>query len=77
MKRVIKKAKIMKNSTVLLWWFLYQVVGILAALAIGFAGGLTFGLLGLPETAGRILVGAGALVANFFTYKWSVNKIIN
>ena len=67
----------MKNSTVLLWWFLYQVVGILAAMGFGFVGGLTFGLLGLPETLGMILVGAGALAANFFVYKWSVNKIIN
>tara|TARA_Y100000004_G_scaffold175269_1_gene214712 strand:- start:125 stop:331 length:207 start_codon:yes stop_codon:yes gene_type:complete len=67
----------MKNSTVLLWWFLYQVVGILAAMGFGFVGGLTFGLLGLPETPGMILVGVGALAANFFVYKWSVNKIMN
>ena len=67
----------MKNSTVLLWWFLYQVVGILAAMGFGFVGGLTFGLLGLPETPGMILVGVGALAVNFFVYKWSVNKIMN
>ena len=66
----------MKNSTVLLWWFLYQVVGILAAMIVGFAGGLTFALLGLPETPGMILVGVGALAVNFFVFKWSVNKIL-
>lgn len=67
----------MKNSTILLWWFLYQVVGILAAIGVGFVGGLTFGILGLPETLGMILVGIGALAVNFFVYKWSVNKIMN
>jgi hypothetical protein len=65
----------MKNSTVLLWWFLYQVVGILAAMGIGFVTGLIAGIFGLPEIFAMPVVLIGALSTNFFVYKWSVKKI--
>jgi len=67
----------MKNSTVLLWWFLYQLVGILAAGGFGFVGGLIFGMLGLPEIAAMPVIIIGALTVNFFVFKWSVKKIID
>jgi len=65
----------MKNSTVLLWWFLYQVVGILAAMGIGFVTGLIAGIIGLPELLAMPIILVGALTTNFFVYKWSVNKL--
>ena len=67
----------MKNSTVLLWWFLYQLVGILAASGIGFVTGLIAGIIGLPELLAMPIILISALTVNFFVYKWSVNKIIN
>jgi len=67
----------MKNSTVLLWWFLYQVVGILAAMGIGFITGLIAGILGLPEIFAMPVVLIGALTTNFFVFRWSVNKIMD
>lgn len=67
----------MKNSTVLLWWFLYQLVGILAAGGFGFVGGLIFGMLGLPELLAMPIILIGALTTNFFVFRWSVNKLIN
>ena len=66
----------MKNSTVLLWWFLYQVVGILAAMGIGFVTGLIAGIIGLPELLAMPIILVGALTTNFFVYKWSVKKIM-
>ena len=65
----------MKNSIVLLWWFLYQLVGILAACGFGFVGGLIFGMLGLPELLAMPIILIGALTTNFFVYRWSVNKL--
>ena len=65
----------MKNSTVLLWWFLYQLVGILAAGGFGFVGGLIFGMLGLPELLAMPIIVIGALTTNFFAFRWSVNKL--
>ena len=67
----------MKYSTVLLWWFLYQVVGILAAMGIGFITGLIAGILGLPEIFAMPVVLIGALTTNFFVFRWSVNKIMD
>lgn len=67
----------MKNSTVLLWWFLYQVVGVLAAMGIGFVTGLIAGILGLPEIFAMPVVLIGALTTNFFVFRWSVNKIMD
>jgi len=65
----------MKNSTVLLWWFLYQLVGILAAGVIGFVSGLIAGIAGLPEILAMPVILVGALTTNFFVYRWSVNKL--
>ncbi len=65
----------MKNSTVLLWWFLYQLVGILAAGGFGFVGGLIFGILGLPEFLAMPIIIIGALTTNFLAFRWSVNKM--
>jgi hypothetical protein len=65
----------MKNSTVLLWWFLYQLVGILSAGGFGFVGGLIFGMLGLPELLAMPIILIGALTTNFFVFRWSVNKL--
>jgi hypothetical protein len=65
----------MKNSTVLLWWFLYQLVGILAAGGIGFVSGLIAGIAGLPEIFAMPVILVGALTTNFFVYRWSVNKL--
>ena len=67
----------MKNSTVLLWWFLYQLVGILAAMGFGFVAGLIAGILGLPEIFAMPVVLIGALTTNFFVFRWSVNKIMD
>ena len=66
----------MKNSTVLLWWFLFNLVGILAASGIGFATGLIAGIAGLPEIFAMPIILIGALTTNFFVYKWSVKKIM-
>ena len=66
----------MKNSTVLLWWFLYQLVGILAAMGLGFVSGLIAGIVGLPEIFAMPIILIGALGTNFFVYRWSVNKLI-
>ena len=65
----------MKNSTVLLWWFLYQLVGILASGVIGFVSGLIAGIVGLPEIFAMPIILVGALTTNFFVYRWSVNKL--
>jgi len=65
----------MKNSTVLLWWFLYQLVGILAAGGFGFVGGFIFGMFGLPELLAMPIILIGVLTTNFFVYRWSVNKL--
>ena len=67
----------MKNSTVLLWWFLYQLVGALSAGAIGFVTGLIAGIIGLPELLAMPIILIVALTTNFFVFKWSVNKLIN
>ena len=66
----------MKNSTVLLWWFLYQLVGILAAMGFGFVAGLIAGIFSLPELIAMPIILIGALTTNFFVYKWSVSKIV-
>lgn len=65
----------MKNSTILLWWFLYQLVGILAAMGFGFVGGLIFGMLGLPELLAMPVILIGALTTNFFVFKWATGKM--
>ena len=73
----------METKKVLGWWFLYNLVGDLAGAGIGFIGGFIGGfiaaILGLPEgfqASIMITVVLGAIVANFFIFKWSVRKII-
>ena len=65
----------MKNSTVLLWWFLYQLVGMLSAGVIGFVSGFIAGFVGLPEIFAMPVILVGALTTNFFAFRWSVNKL--
>ena len=66
----------MKNSTVLLWWFLYMLVGTLAAMGGGFVFGLISGILGLPELPMMVILFPLLFYINFVVYRWSVNKII-
>tara|TARA_R100000315_G_scaffold48150_1_gene22598 strand:+ start:16739 stop:16945 length:207 start_codon:yes stop_codon:yes gene_type:complete len=66
----------MKNSTVLLWWFLYMLVGTLAAMAGGFVFGFVAGLLSLPELPMLVILFPVLFYINFAVYRWSVNKII-
>jgi len=66
----------MKNSTVLLWWFLYMVVGTLAAMGGGFVFGLVSGMLSLPETPMLVIMFPVLFYINFIVYRWSVNKLI-
>jgi hypothetical protein len=66
----------MKNSTVLLWWFLYQLVGILAAMGIGFVSALVLGMIGVPELLAMVIILPLMIFINFLVFKWSVSKII-
>ena len=66
----------MKNSKVLLWWFLYQLVGILAAMGFGFVGGFIFGMFGLPELLAMPIIVVGTLTTNFFVFRWAVKKLV-
>ena len=78
----------MQNSTVLLWWFLYNLFGVIAVFVVGAFMGFVASVLGLPERRYTVrshenysLIGAvigitGAFVVNFFIYKWSVEQII-
>jgi len=74
---------IMETKKVLLWWFLYKVVGTLAGAGIGLVGGFVGGffaaILGLPEAFQALIITAivvCAAIANFFIFKWAVGKII-
>lgn len=73
----------METKKVLLWWFLYNIVGTLAGAGVGLVGGFFGGffaaILGLPEgfeVVMMILIVIGALICNFFVFKWAVGKII-
>ena len=66
----------MKNSTVLLWWFLYMVVGTLAAMGGGFVFGLVSGMLSLPELPMMVIMFPILFYINFIVYRWSVKKLI-
>lgn len=73
----------METKKVLLWWFLYNIVGTLAGAGVGLVGGFFGGffaaILGLPEgfeVVMMIPIVAGALICNFFVFKWAVGKII-
>ena len=74
----------METKKVLLWWFLYNVIGTLAGAGVGLVGGFVGGffaaILGLPEgfeILMTIAIVIGALISNFFIFKWAVNKIID
>ena len=73
----------METKKLVLWWFLYQVVGVLAAAGVGFIGGFIGGffgaIFGLPDsfaTLVMIVVIICAVISNLFVFKWSVNKLI-
>jgi len=73
----------METKKILLWWFLYNVIGALVGAGIGFAGGFFGGffaaVLGLPEgfqVLILIIIAIGAFISNFFVFKWAVGKII-
>ena len=74
----------MENKKVLLWWFLYNLVGALAGAGVGFIGSLIGGIisvtLGDPEGFEALIlvpVIIGALICNFFVFKWAVGKILD
>ena len=67
----------MKTSTVLLWWFLYMVVGTLAAMVGGFVFGFVAGILSLPELPMMVILFPVLFYINFIVYRWSVNKIVD
>ena len=73
----------METKKILLWWFLYNIVGTLAGAGVGLVGGFFGGffaaILGLPEgfeVLMMIFIVIGALICNFFVFKWAVRKII-
>ena len=74
----------MEAKKILLWWFVYNIVGTLAAAGVGFIGGLIGGIIaaisGAPEgfeTLIMIPIIIVALISNFFVFKWSVSKLLN
>jgi len=71
------------TKKILLWWFLYNVVGTLASAGVGLVGGFIGGffaaILGAPEGFEALImipIIIVALISNFFVFKWAVNKII-
>ena len=67
----------MKNSTVLLWWFLYMLVGAVAAFGGSFVAGIVLGMIGVPELVAMVILIPLLIYINFVVYRWSVNKIID
>ena len=66
----------MKNSTVLLWWFLYMLVGAVAGFGGSFVSALVLGMIGVPELLAMVIILPLMIYINFVVYRWSVNKII-
>ena len=66
----------MKNSTVLLWWFLYMLVGAVAGFGGSFVAGIVLGMIGVPELLAMVIILPLMIYINFVVYRWSVNKII-
>ena len=66
----------MKNSTVLLWWFLYMLVGAVAAFGGSFVAGIVLGMIGVPELLAMVIILPLMIYINFVVYRWSVSKII-
>ena len=66
----------MKNSTVLLWWFLYMLVGAVAGFGGSFVAGIVLGMIGVPELLAMVIIIPLMIYINFIVFKWSVGKII-
>ena len=66
----------MKNSTVLLWWFLYMLVGAVAGFGGSFVAGIVLGMIGVPELLAMVIIIPLMIYINFIIFKWSVGKII-
>ncbi len=74
----------METKKVLLWWVVYNIVGALAGAGVGFIGGLIGGIVaaitGAPEGFEALImipIIIGALISNFFVFKWAVSKLLN
>ena len=66
----------MKNSTVLLWWFLYMLVGAVAGFGGSFVLGIVLGMIGVPELLAMVIILPVMIFINFLVFKWSVSKIV-
>ena len=66
----------MKNSTVLLWWFLYMLVGAVAGFGGSFVAGIVLGMIGVPELLAMVIILPLVIYINFVVYRWSVKKIM-
>jgi len=66
----------MKNSTVLLWWFLYMLVGAVAGFGGSFVLGIVLGMIGVPELLAMVIILPIMIFINFLVFKWSVSKIV-
>ena len=66
----------MKNSTVLLWWFLYMLVGSVAAFGVSFVAGIVLGMVGVSELVAMVILIPLLIYINFVVFRWSVGKII-
>ena len=66
----------MKNSTVLLWWFLYMLVGAVAGFGGSFVLGIVLGMIGVPELLAMVIILPLMIFINFLVFKWSVSKIV-
>ena len=66
----------MKNSTVLLWWFLYMLVGAVAGFGGSFVAGIVLGMIGVPELIAMVIILPLMIYINFVVFRWSVGKII-
>jgi hypothetical protein len=66
----------MKNSTVLLWWFLYMLVGAVAGIGGSFVAGIVLGMIGVPELVAMVILLPLLIYINFVVFRWSVGKII-
>ena len=68
--------RFMKNSTVLLWWFLYMLVGAVAGFGASFVSALVLGMIGVPELLAMVIIIPLMIYINFVVFRWSVGKII-
>ena len=66
----------MKNSTVLLWWFLYMLVGAVVGFGASFVSALVLGMIGVSELLAMVIIIPLMIYINFVVFRWSVGKII-